>query len=531
MKYLILSVDAQNEMLLRHAAESFSEIKHILTANSFREAIQLFMNESPDLMTLDVRALPSLLSETVMMLHSLHPQCMIAAYASISELDSLYGALEVGACDYLLLPLNEAQAHKALGNLLARRLTYSAPHRLADDSHQLRSMKFEKALYRLCAGSSTHKVQDLYEEICEARPDYRRVKTCRIAIIPAYYLTIDRRLKDGEVVINLISRIADEIMQAYHAGETISRTRSSGEMLLFFSSSFQQAEQICQEIIDAVWNRLEIAIHAGLGNTLPFPNHARASAEQARFSALTFNLFEHENRVHTGGSALNQLFTYDLHEFEEMLFASALSGNAKSIEESVCSVSRQIFISRNFSLMQLDKLRTIYQGMRTAWVEAFRRQHPQAVFTADEMRLDYPFDEFGIFSTDLFERSLCRDLIALSKEMLITENRTTAGEAILAQVEVFLKRYYMKKFSQTAIAREFGLNASYLSRIFKQHYGVGMVDYVNGLRIEKAKEYLRKDDISIKRISEMLGFSDEKYFCRVFRNIEGISPSQYRRFL
>lgn len=58
--------------------------------------------------------------------------------------------------------------------------------------------------------------------------------------------------------------------------------------------------------------------------------------------------------------------------------------------------------------------------------------------------------------------------------------------------------------------------------------GIHFIDYVNRLRIEKAKNLLYSTTLSIKEIGFQVGFSDEKYFMKVFKKLEGLSPSQYR---
>lgn len=64
--------------------------------------------------------------------------------------------------------------------------------------------------------------------------------------------------------------------------------------------------------------------------------------------------------------------------------------------------------------------------------------------------------------------------------------------------------------------------------MFRKRTGTYFTDYVNQIRIAKARTLLYRTMLSIKEIAWQVGFADEKYFMKVFKKIEGISPTQYR---
>ena len=72
------------------------------------------------------------------------------------------------------------------------------------------------------------------------------------------------------------------------------------------------------------------------------------------------------------------------------------------------------------------------------------------------------------------------------------------------------------------------MSREYLMKLFKQEYGLGIHEYVQKVRMEKAKELLDDTQLKIQEISEMLGFKDKNYFSKAFRNYYSISPSEYR---
>ena len=78
------------------------------------------------------------------------------------------------------------------------------------------------------------------------------------------------------------------------------------------------------------------------------------------------------------------------------------------------------------------------------------------------------------------------------------------------------------------IANSFNLSPYYFSRSFKECMGCNLTDYINMIRIRKAKELLKKNDMSIKEVSYSVGYSDPNYFSKVFKKYEGYSPKEYK---
>jgi AraC-like DNA-binding protein len=71
-------------------------------------------------------------------------------------------------------------------------------------------------------------------------------------------------------------------------------------------------------------------------------------------------------------------------------------------------------------------------------------------------------------------------------------------------------------------------NQDYLSRFFKKHMGMSIKQYIHLQQMEEAKKLLLQTNDTIKEIAYHIGFTDEKYFVRIFKKEEGITPSQYR---
>ena len=68
-------------------------------------------------------------------------------------------------------------------------------------------------------------------------------------------------------------------------------------------------------------------------------------------------------------------------------------------------------------------------------------------------------------------------------------------------------------------------------KLFNNEFGCGIYEYVLRVRMEKARELIADPNIKIQSIAQMLGYSDNNYFSKAFRNFFKISPSDYRNTL
>lgn len=92
----------------------------------------------------------------------------------------------------------------------------------------------------------------------------------------------------------------------------------------------------------------------------------------------------------------------------------------------------------------------------------------------------------------------------------------------------YIRENYHKDLNLAVVSNYISLNYSYFSHMFKEFTGQNFVDYLKSVRIEGAKRLLKETDYKVFEISEMVGYKNPKQFARVFREIEGISPKEFR---
>jgi len=111
----------------------------------------------------------------------------------------------------------------------------------------------------------------------------------------------------------------------------------------------------------------------------------------------------------------------------------------------------------------------------------------------------------------------------------VYENRNIKNVDIIRKTREFIRANYKKKIKLIDVSKAIYLSPYYLSHIFKKETGTTLLEYLTKVRIEEAKRLLESTPWNTTRISFEVGYSDQSYFCKVFKKSEGISPSDYKK--
>lgn len=108
-----------------------------------------------------------------------------------------------------------------------------------------------------------------------------------------------------------------------------------------------------------------------------------------------------------------------------------------------------------------------------------------------------------------------------------TSVNSTAAETV-KRVKNYVAAHLHEDISITCLADHIGLNASYLSRVFRKATGETLIGYITNARRELACRLLMDPSRQIQQISQELGFLTPAYFSYFFKKNEGVTPTEYR---
>jgi two-component system, response regulator YesN len=152
-------------------------------------------------------------------------------------------------------------------------------------------------------------------------------------------------------------------------------------------------------------------------------------------------------------------------------------------------------ISRNFEFMDYEQLFSRFQDIKS-------------------------FCEYLLIELTSFDEK-ANDFYQINEKMNVDFNKLLK----------YIQKNYYEQFFLKELAKKYYINQNYCCYLFKKVTGSTFSDYVNKIRMEKSKELLRSMELTIDEIAQKVGYNDYFYFNKVFKRYHGSTPSKYRKNL
>ena len=108
-------------------------------------------------------------------------------------------------------------------------------------------------------------------------------------------------------------------------------------------------------------------------------------------------------------------------------------------------------------------------------------------------------------------------------------NRAASANIHIRKALNIMTERYNQPLTLSIVAEEIGLSANYFSALFQQVVGISFREQLSRIRVEESKHLLISTAYPLSAIALSMGFTDQSYYCKVFKRITGITPSQYRK--
>lgn len=172
-----------------------------------------------------------------------------------------------------------------------------------------------------------------------------------------------------------------------------------------------------------------------------------------------------------------------------------------------------------------ERMERVESELGSGWAILASAVYYLAQYLAEAARIP---DAKSFFQEMQAERKL-GTLFSLLTERVV---RPALGDrrmrAEVAKAISYMSENLKKDVSLTKLASVVGLHPTYFSRLFKQEMGMNFSDFMTVLRMDRAQELLKTQEMSVQEIADACGFSDVSYFCRKFKSVVGTTPSAWR---
>lgn len=218
------------------------------------------------------------------------------------------------------------------------------------------------------------------------------------------------------------------------------------------------------------------------------------------------------------------LYSYSQSD-EQKLIADIKRGNADKIADDINKLF-QLNAAKNTSpkFMKMLAMNIFDLLIRTANIEEINTDN--LVRTIDET---YETIE-GFQTVHTVEMSLCNLAGMICNR--INDSKGQYKRSITEEIKKYIDINYINpELNANYISNLFNMKASFLSNLFKEQEGIGLLDYITITRVNAAKELLKTTDYKMSVIYEKTGFTSERTFFRVFERYVGMSPGKFKREL
>ena len=214
-----------------------------------------------------------------------------------------------------------------------------------------------------------------------------------------------------------------------------------------------------------------------------------------------------------------------LEKTQRLLLDGIKTGN----EKIVCSRLEDIFTAiGSLEKVNMEYLRGFYWGIITS-INNIRLSVAQADNDkkAETLHLTSMQRMIGESESTAELNGLLKE-VSLSITAKVNQYNNKSIKLILRRAMDYIQEHYSEQVTLNEVADNVYVSTCYISRLFKKELGINFVDYLNGIRMEKARELLRDPRYKTYEVAERVGIPDAHYFSRLFKKVVGLTPTEYR---
>lgn len=228
-------------------------------------------------------------------------------------------------------------------------------------------------------------------------------------------------------------------------------------------------------------------------------------------------------------SDVNTFFKYDDHSILEKLQKALVegikSGNEASVKERLQDIYSYL---KNIDPTKKDFIKNFYWNT----ISSINNIRLSLLSGEDDKKPEYS-DLSGLYGlvekcTNADELNTLLDESARSITQKVNSYNNKSIKLVLRKAIDYLYAHYNEQITLNEVAERTFVSTYYISRMFKREMGKNFVDFLNEIRIEKAKEMLKDIRYKTYEVAEKVGIPDAHYFSRLFKKYAGVTPTEFR---
>lgn len=476
-------------------------ITQVFEAESTAQAIMCMEKEQPELVLTDIQMPQQDGTALMTWLHDHAPQTQVVVISAFREFEYALSAMRCGALDYLLKPIQPKQLNEVL--------------KKASDIFCVRQHFQENSVFSL--DTNERILLALLAEGDTALASHSRLQ--QIFSSPVGLMVVDLfcapALIDPAVHPKYIQKVLGEHMAHNKCGWVVRGVSKPDLLYILLPGN----ESVQAETTSKIITLLKRICNGPIHSAVIYNGVWDSRMLSARVEELALCM-ENEGLSQCYGGT-----TFSLPTDPESFFSAASKGNIERVSIIAAQWMQMLNTVNLLTRRELKKWWTSLCGS----CEQFLGQHSEQSGTRPafliQQQLLPVLSEQGRFLPPNFHEWIVQQAVNFSENfgIILPDHIDLA-----AKIEEEIRLHYTEQISLSCLASKYYHSASHIARIFKDRYQISVGSYIICVRVEQAKRLLKTTDLRVAQIAHMVGYGDEKYFCRVFKRATGISPACYR---
>jgi two-component system response regulator YesN len=474
-------------------------------ASNGKEAIEMIEAKKPHIVITDI-VMPVMNGiELTKLLQIQYPKIKLIVLSGYNDFEYVKETFQHGAVDYILKPtLNPRELLVTLKKTAAQ-----IPNLILAGSYGISAGKL---ITQVIAGFETPEI------LSNLRKLFPNSQFCMIGTDVAYNMDASRETieKQREYLV----QAAEDYLRDYIWETGVVNNR---ELLLLVNFKDNQFRILLNQLKKMVSGIEKIGCSPFFVYTPPFNSVDKIKAVyQETLSPFLEQRFYHKNESllctdqfeQTGGSG-----GFDAAAYRSMTGSMKLEEALKYLHDFIVKVIQRKAI-QEFELKALTQ-NALYLVISALEELKFDKEHISSL----KRKCFKKINDIKFAEDFLSEFGLILDEF----RAIIKKYAITTDSLIINKMLEYIDEHYAEPLTLKKMAEAFSFNYFYLSSYFSENSGEGFNEYLNQIRIKKAEELLCRRDITVSEVGGMVGYTDHSYFCRVFKKLNGYTPSDYRK--
>ena len=493
--------------------KNFADSTKVFTALSGTEAIEIAMKENIDIVFMDIN-MPGLQGlETVSVITKLKPNIVFIILSAFDRFQYAQEAINLGAYKYITKPVNRNVVIETI--MGAMQLVEEKQGKLSEDRE-------------------LHKKLDLVSPMVENDFIYACIfnndKTLDLSSYLEYF-----NLQDNPWVFccfefpNITSENQyktylkiHELLNAEH--RCLVSSFIMNRITVFFpifsiNPDFNEVQEQIKKFYTMLCYNISAGIKGGISRIQEDKKQLQASYSEA-LSAL--NRAAPKGGLIFAGEEASEvtLKKNNANEFKKQLINKLSSGDSTGVKSFLDLYTSEL-ISTD---IPLNKIKNTFFELIVS-----------ANNTTKEINKNFSSETFDNTFTLLSSENDVNIIKEFAHKFLIecsaaiSQVKKNEVHPLIKKVCDYVDKNLSKDLSLEESADFAGVSSFYLSKLFKEEIGKTFINFISDKRLEKSRQLLEETSLSIKEISAQVGYNDQNYFSRIFKNKYGISPKEYRK--